>query len=89
MSGADVAMCHGTCVGSHVQNDRWGASHWAESPLSQETGVKYDYIILAEVFSIPAVHEELVWSVQQFCHADVSNDALKCFLLASMLSDGS
>lgn len=52
----------------------WGQAHWQNSPLSLESAAgapPYDIIILAEVFSIPELHEELVWTLQQFCHADV------------------
>ena len=52
----------------------WGQAHWQNSPLSLESAAgapSYDIIILAEVFSIPELHEELVWTLQQFCHADV------------------
>lgn len=48
--------------------------HWKDSPLSKEVAQgapAYDIIILAEVFSIPDLHPELVWTVKQFCHKDV------------------
>ena len=52
----------------------WGQEHWRDSPLSKEVAegaAPYDIIILAEVFSIPEIHEELVWTVKQFCHESV------------------
>ncbi len=53
-----------------VQELTWGQQHWGVSPISTES-VDYDVLILAEVFSLPELHEELVWTVQKLCHANI------------------
>ena len=49
----------------------WGESNWKDSPISQEIYAQYDILILAEVFSLPELHEELVWTVQKLCHSRI------------------
>jgi hypothetical protein len=53
-----------------VQELTWGQQHWAVSPISTESA-EYDVLILAEVFSLPELHEELVWTVKELCHAKI------------------
>ena len=62
-----LLLCH------QPDNDqtRWGEQYWDQSPLSRAGDVKFDIVILAEVFSIPEVHEELLWTLQRFCHREV------------------
>ena len=66
---AHPAMVFSSELGDHT------AQHWKDSPLSKEVAEganpPYDIIILAEVFSIPDLHPELVWTVKQFCHRNI------------------
>ena len=53
-----------------VEELTWGEMHWNSSPLSR-TGEKFDIMILAEVFSIPELHGELVWTVKKMTHGSL------------------
>ena len=68
---SDIAGIGNEVRGSiRVQELTWGQQHWAVSPVSKES-TEYDVLILAEVFSLPELHEELVWTVQKLCHAKI------------------
>ncbi len=68
---SDSAAIDGEGCGSiRVKELTWGQQHWEVSPISRESA-EYDVLILAEVFSLPELHEELVWTVQKLCHANI------------------
>ena len=48
----------------------WGEKNWDVSPISKEHE-KYDVMILAEVFSLPELHEDLVWTVKKLCNSQI------------------
>ncbi len=68
---AESASCTDIDRGSiRVCELTWGESNWNISPISQEHE-QYDVMILAEVFSLPELHEELVWTVKKLSHSDI------------------